>query len=186
MRACYLRLGCFEWNTASTSMRIQDSVQLPWFHHPNYIQWKAKLWSSSLYNFLQPPVTSGPRLRSSDQSSWLQIQRSGFDSRCYQVFWEVVGLERGPLSLVSTIVELLERKSSGSGLENREYCRRDQSRWPRGTLYPQKLAITSPTSGGRSIGRVRYRTQATEGFFSSYFLLLRLPILSSHSVPKHQ
>jgi hypothetical protein len=28
-----------------------------------------------------------------------------------------VGLERGPLSLVSTIEELLGRKSSGSGLE---------------------------------------------------------------------
>jgi hypothetical protein len=28
------------------------------------------------------------------------------------------GLERGPLSLASTIEELLERKSSGSGLEN--------------------------------------------------------------------
>jgi hypothetical protein len=31
-----------------------------------------------------------------------------------------VGLERGPLSLVSAIEELLERKS-GSGLENRNY-----------------------------------------------------------------
>jgi hypothetical protein len=29
-----------------------------------------------------------------------------------------VGLERGPLSLVNTTEELLERKSSGSGLEN--------------------------------------------------------------------
>jgi hypothetical protein len=28
-----------------------------------------------------------------------------------------VGLERGPLSLMSTIEELLERKNSGSGLE---------------------------------------------------------------------
>jgi hypothetical protein len=28
-----------------------------------------------------------------------------------------MGLERGPLSLVSTIEELLERKNSGSGLE---------------------------------------------------------------------
>jgi hypothetical protein len=35
-----------------------------------------------------------------------------------------VGLERGPLSLVSTIEELLERKSSGSGLESLEYGRR--------------------------------------------------------------
>jgi hypothetical protein len=32
-----------------------------------------------------------------------------------------MGLERGPLSLVSTTEELLGRKSSGSGLENREY-----------------------------------------------------------------
>jgi hypothetical protein len=39
-----------------------------------------------------------------------------------------VGLERGPLSLVSTIEELLGRKSSGSGLERREYSRRDPSR----------------------------------------------------------
>jgi hypothetical protein len=31
-----------------------------------------------------------------------------------------VGLERGPLSLVSTIEELLGIKSSGSGLETRE------------------------------------------------------------------
>jgi hypothetical protein len=37
---------------------------------------------------------------------------------------KVVGLERSPLSLASTIVELLDRKSSGSGPENRDYCRR--------------------------------------------------------------
>jgi hypothetical protein len=40
----------------------------------------------------------------------------GFDSRHYQILWEVVGLERGPLSLVSTIEKLLGRKNSGSGL----------------------------------------------------------------------
>jgi hypothetical protein len=73
-----------------------------------------------------------------------------------------VGLERGPLSLVSTTEELLERESSGSGLENREYGRRDPSRWQSSTLYPQKLTLTSPTSGGRSVGVVRSRTQATE------------------------
>jgi hypothetical protein len=39
-----------------------------------------------------------------------------------------VGLERGPLSVVSTIEELLGRKSSGSGLENRDYGRMDPSR----------------------------------------------------------
>jgi hypothetical protein len=83
------------------------------------------------------------------QSSWLQIQGSWFDSRLYRIFWEVVGLERGPLSLVSTTEELLGSKNSGCGLENREYGRRVPSRWPRGTLYPQKVALTSPTSGGR-------------------------------------
>jgi hypothetical protein len=39
-----------------------------------------------------------------------------FDYRPYQIFWEVGGQERGPLSLVIIIEELLEWKSSGSGL----------------------------------------------------------------------
>jgi hypothetical protein len=103
-----------------------------------------------------------PPMWSSGHSSWLQVQRTGFDSRHYQIFWEVVGLERGPLSLVTTIEELLERKSSGSGLEIREYGHRDLLHWPHGTLYPQKLAITSPTSCGRSVGIVCSRTEATE------------------------
>jgi hypothetical protein len=49
-----------------------------------------------------------PPLWSSCQSSWLQIRRPGFDSRHFQK--KVVGLERGPLSLVSTTEELLDRK----------------------------------------------------------------------------
>jgi hypothetical protein len=73
---------------------------------------------------------------SSGQSSWLQIERSGFDSLHYQIFWKAVGLERDPFSLVITTEELLERKSSDSSLESPEYFRRDPSRWARGTLYP--------------------------------------------------
>jgi hypothetical protein len=93
----------------------------------------------------------------------LQIQRSRvFSLRC-QIFWEVVVLERGPLSLVST-VKLLGRNSSGSSQESREYGRGDALRWPRVTLYPQKLAPTSSTSGGRSVGIVRSRTKATKLF----------------------
>jgi hypothetical protein len=38
------------------------------------------------------------------------------------------GSGTGPLSLVSTTEELLDRKSRGSCLENREYDRRDPSR----------------------------------------------------------
>jgi hypothetical protein len=122
-------------------------------------------------NFLRTPIHSWwPPLWSSGQSSWLQIQRSGFDSRRYQIFWEVVGLERGPLNLVSTTEELLGRKKSGSGQENRDYSCRDPPRLPRDTFYPQKLALTSPTSGGRSVGMVHSRIKATD-----LLLLLYVP-----------
>jgi hypothetical protein len=52
----------------------------------------------------------------------------------------------------STIEELLGRESSGSGLENRDYGRREST----------KLAITLPTNGGLSFGIVRSWTEATE------------------------
>ena len=35
-------------------------------------------------------------------------------------------------------------------------------------LYPQKLALTSPTGGGRSVGMVRSRTTATEFIYISH------------------
>jgi hypothetical protein len=41
---------------------------------------------------------------------------------------------------------------------------------PRVTLYPQKLVLTSPTSGSRSVGIVRSRTQATESVFVCFFI----------------
>jgi hypothetical protein len=78
-----------------------------------------------------------------------------------------VSLEWGSLSFVSTIEKLLERKSSGFGLENRDYG----PRWPRVTpLYPQKLALTSPTNDGLSVDIVRLRTKA-----SKLLLSLRTP-----------
>jgi hypothetical protein len=95
--------------------------------------------------------TLRPPLWSSGQSSWLQIQRSGFDSWRYHIFWEVVGLERGPLSIVSTIEKLLERKSSGFGLENRDYGRRDPPRWPRDTPLSTKVD-TNFADKRRSLG----------------------------------
>jgi hypothetical protein len=73
----------------------------------------------------------------------------------------------------STIEELLEWRSSGTGLENRDYGRGNSLRWPRDTLYPQRLA-TSPTSGGRSVGIVRLRTTTTE--FSFFLISSAQPI----------
>jgi hypothetical protein len=60
-----------------------------------------------------------------------------FDSRRYQIFWVVLDLKRGQISLVSTIEELLRGNSSDSSLENREYGRGDPLQWPRDTLYQQ-------------------------------------------------
>jgi hypothetical protein len=42
----------------------------------------------------------------------------GFDSRCYQIFLEIVGLEQGPHTLVRIVEELLQGNSC-SDLENR-------------------------------------------------------------------
>jgi hypothetical protein len=51
----------------------------------------------------------GPPLWSSGQSSWLQIRKPWLDSRYHQKK-KVVGLERGPLSLVSKTEGLFDRK----------------------------------------------------------------------------
>jgi hypothetical protein len=48
------------------------------------------------------------------------------------------------------------------------------SRWPRDALYPQKLALTSPTSGGKSVGVDRSRNKATE--FSSWRRYILRPV----------
>jgi hypothetical protein len=156
---------CFLWGTNWTYIcYVQES--------------RPPLWSSGQSSWLQNidvmcfmwgtnsicicyVQESRPLLLPSGQSSWLQIHRSEFDSWRYQIFWEVVGLERGPLSLVNTTEQLFGRKSSGSDLESREYGHRDPSRWPRATLCPQTVGTTSPKSGGRSIGKVRSWPQAT-------------------------
>jgi hypothetical protein len=149
-------------------LQYEVPIKNPMHNQVSYI------WRSNT----DPVPYQRPPLWSSGQSSWLQIQRSGSDSRRYQIFWEVVGLERGPLSLLSTTEELLRRKSSGSGLESRKCGRSDPSRWPPGNLYPQKLALTSQTSGGRWVGLLLSRTQATEFSLFVPYQYLRRPYIN--------
>jgi hypothetical protein len=197
-KLCFSAVHLILWD------RIHHVTNLLWRTHV-YIIYEAIIVVIVVqlrYNYYV--MKFGPPLWSSGQSSWLRIRRPGFDSRHYRIFWkkkkekQVVGLERGPLRLVSTTEELLDKKSSGSCLENREYGRRDPSRCPRGTLYPQKLATTLPRSGGRSVGIVCLRTQTME---FSFFLVFydkfptRIPYLvpasfavtaqSDHSVLLH-
>jgi hypothetical protein len=86
------------------------------------------------------------------------------------IFWEVVGLERGPHSLVSTIEELVERKSKGSGPEIDITA--VGIRHADHVASSIQLALTSPTSGGRSVGIVRSRTQATEFSFFRFVTMV--------------
>jgi hypothetical protein len=58
----------------------------------------------------------------------------GFDSRAYQIFWEVRGLERSPLSLVRTTEELPEWKSIGSHLPAKGGIKFADNRWPFGRV----------------------------------------------------
>jgi hypothetical protein len=60
---------------------------------------------------------------------------------------------------------IITQKVAAPVYKTEKYGRRDPSRWLRGTFYAHKLAITSPTSGGRSVGIVRSRTQTMEFSF---------------------
>jgi hypothetical protein len=82
-----------------------------------------------------------------------------------------VGLQQGPLSLVSSNEKLLGRNNSGFGQESRGYDHGDSLLLPRDTLYPKKLAPSLPTSGGCLVGIVRSWTKATEFFL--FFILER-------------
>jgi hypothetical protein len=143
-----------------------DSSSSSYYYYYYYYYWKTASVPGSILLLLLLLIiiiiiiiTERPPLWSSGQSSWLQIRKSRvrFPGTTRK---KVVSLELGLLSVVSATEELLARNSSGSGLEIREYGRRDSSRWPRGTLYAKKkLALTSLTSGGRSVSIVRLRTE---------------------------
>jgi hypothetical protein len=108
---CYVRGGPWSWLFQSSAHFIQILFlqrSAPWSTLHKHVMFCSVMPSASSY--LAPTRLGRPPLCSSGQSSWLQSQTSGFDSRRYQIFWEVVGLERGPFSLVRTTEELPGRK----------------------------------------------------------------------------
>jgi hypothetical protein len=85
---------------------------------------------------------------------------------------KAVGLERGPLSLVSTTEELLDRKVAAPAYKTENTVLGISHADHAAPSIRKKLAITSPTSGG-IVGIVRSRTQTMEFslFFFRYFML---------------
>jgi hypothetical protein len=74
-----------------------------------------------------------------------------------------VGLERSPLNIVRIAEELLEWKSSGCGSRKPRLTTVGIRCGDHATLsIGKKLALTSPTSGGRSVGTVHLRTKVME------------------------
>jgi hypothetical protein len=116
-----------------------------------------------------------PALWSSGQSSWLQIQRSG------------------------ALPDFLRNGGSGTGCtqpreDNRSYFKEkrlrsrkpklttvgDSLRWPRDTLYPLKSALTSLTSGGRSVGIVRAGGLKPRSLFVFYLTTPSITLRTLH------
>jgi hypothetical protein len=83
---------------------------------------------------------------------------------------KVVGLERGPLSLVSTTEELLGRKVAAPVLKTENTAVEIRHADHVAPFIHKKLAITSPTSGSRSVGIVRSRSQTMEFSFSTPYI----------------
>jgi hypothetical protein len=81
-----------------------------------------------------------------------------------------VGLERGPLSLVSTTEELLGRKSSGSGLETGDYGRKDHLSANVGTIFSDKRQSHGRHSSFADSGHRDCLCCVSDGRFGVQFL----------------
>jgi hypothetical protein len=93
----------------SNKQKVQDGVVMgirgnvsPWLRHIHVFRGTAERGRlQCIQDCLYGIAVRAPGYRS---------RGPGFDSRWYQIFWEVVGLERGPLSIVRKTEGLLEWK----------------------------------------------------------------------------
>jgi hypothetical protein len=99
------------WLVMLPSSMCIESTLLTLFHQ---VSWASRSNRSPKYHKLRWVAFASPSPRSVRSSYYFKFLLKK------RFFWEVVVLERGPLSLVRIIEELLEWKSSGFRLENRD------------------------------------------------------------------
>ena len=139
----------------------QDWSLLPYYEGAGVVQSKTTniIWCSSL---LIRDRLCGLVVRVSSY----RYRGLGFDSRRYQIFLSSSGSGTGS----SQPREPREVNWGATWIKSSGSRSRKQRLTAVGTrcadhvtpLYPQKLALTSPTGGGRSVGIVRSQTKATE------------------------
>ena len=133
---------CSVWTNVSLSLyaRIFPTVLLAL--RPRFC---CLLQYSVLLCIMRPKRFSGPPLWSSGRSFWLQIQRSRVRSPALPEFLSSSGWGQ--------LRSYLNEKSSGSRSRKQRLTAVGTRCADHATpLYPQKLALTSPTGGGRSVG----------------------------------
>jgi hypothetical protein len=91
----------------------------------------------------------------------------GYRSRGATRFPEVVGLERGPLSLKSTIESYLEENVVAPAYKAENTAIGDPLRWPRGTPLSAEVGSNLADKRQSLVDIVRSQTQATK--FSFFF-----------------
>ena len=131
---------------------------------------------------IQDDSWSGPPLWSSGQSFWLQIQRSRVRFQALPDFLSISGSETGStqpreLNWGATWIKKVAAPVQKTEINGRG----DLLPWPREPLYPQKLALTSPTGGGRSVGIFHSRTKATK-FVCFWLMICSSSLISNYAV----
>jgi hypothetical protein len=103
------------------------------------------------------------------------------DTRFCEKYWVWNGVHSASWVQLSSYLE----EKVATSVKKIEITAVDPPRWLRDTLYPQKLALTSLTSSGRSVGIVRSRTKATELVRGSEYRLCGSVISNLSNISQH-
>jgi hypothetical protein len=159
--------GCFEFRLRATtrmlyvSLSPQCNVLTRIVPHPDtycwWAYWPALRGCNVRVCYLPPPLWS------SGQSFWLQIQRSRVRFPELPDFLSSSGSGTGSTQPreVNRGATWITRNSGSRSRKQRLTSVGIRCADHVTPLYPQKLALTSPTGGGRSVSIVRSRIMAT-------------------------